>query len=454
MGLGRSKVAAKPAENSEPSAKWSKKQERAWEKDFAQSEKKKEQEEELKKQHILNDRKALLEFFEAANGLAGQTARNTMADNLQRDDPELEWKEDWNWNSEVDLQSWFGVETELMTGRVISLNLTDNKLTGTMGDSLYRLTELQSLDLSDNGEHTKNGVTFNRDLPGLTGTFPSAAQLSKLPKLKTLILAGNSLTGTLPQGLGTTCCPALEKVDVHENPELGGDISMELAKKTHFVLNIGSCNEFGNNPGPRMTLPWIRGVSFVSENLTKILWWNSEMREKKVLPPVTKEAQPHMVEESVRNGHKWSKSPPPIEYDEEGNKLPSPPQEGCDPWQEAWARELELCQKEDIYVVCHTAEFQAKFEEYTQFADDKNCEKAGFDPCYKLDEGIRAHNIIDWQRRIIMKHTGGVTMSKRLNEFGDVTIKYLAVKKAMSVHFIGNEGWGKPMPHWYQGKDD
>jgi len=453
-------VAAKPQEDDAStsavtSAKWSKKQERAWEKDFAMKEKQKEQDEELQKQLIQNDRIALLEFFEAANGLAGQTARNTMADNLQREDPELEWKEDWNWNSDVDLQSWYGIETELLTGRVISVSLTDNKLTGTMGSSLFRLTELESLDLSDNGEHSKSGITFNVGQPGLTGTFPTAQELNKLPKLKTLLLSGNSFTGSLPNGLGTeACAPALEKVDVHENPGLGGEISMELARKKHFVLNIGSCNEYGNYPGPTMTLPWLAGISFVSENLTKIMWWNDEMAEKKLKPRVTKETQRDMVKQAVKEGHKWSKNPPPIEYDEAGNQLPLKPQEGCDPWQEAWAKEIELCKKEDIYVVCHTDEFKAKFEEYQIFADEKNCETAGFDPCYKLDGGVRAHNILDWQRRMILQHTGGVTPSKRSNEFGEVTMKYLAVRRAMSVHFIGNEGWGKIMPHWWQGKDD
>jgi len=485
--VGSKKRKVKPKTFDDPNqVKWTKQEERAWDKAYEQQEKQDQREEQKKGELVERDRKALKELFESANGLKGMADWNSAEPSPN---PEFEWKEDWNWGSNTDLQQWFGIETNLLTGRVIGINLSNNHLTGTLCDSIFNLSELESMDFSNNGYHKKEGVEFNHGEEGLTGTFPTAEQLSRLKKLKTLNLAGNNFSGSLPVGIGTdACAPQLEKLDVSYNAALGGEISQKFVLKPHVVINIGHTNEHSHNvENPKMFHPWFSGASFASENLTRICWWNTDMQENRLLLPVKKSSAAEVVEAARLKGHKWAMQvPPPLppykpedgicEHGKLRRGAPKPegkivlcrtcepwqaPQEtfgelGCafHPWQEAWAAELEKYKKGDLYIVCHTAEFHEKFMDEAAFIDEEKCKVAGFDPTYLLDEGERAHNILDWERRMIMKHTGGITPTRVTNEFGEVSTKYHAVKRRTHVYFVGSEGWPKPAPHWYQGKEE
>ena len=95
------------------------------------------------------------------------------------------WDENTNWLSSMyPLDQWHGVTTDA-EGRITTLDLTYNGLTGTIPEALGNLNNLQYLDL-----------TYN----GLTGPIPET--LGQLDSLHTLSLASNDLIGTIPEALG------------------------------------------------------------------------------------------------------------------------------------------------------------------------------------------------------------------------------------------------------------
>lgn len=83
----------------------------------------------------------------------------------------------------ADGSGWFGVSCS--NGRVTSLLLQDNNLSGSLPPMIAALSELQLLGLSDNE---------------LSGPLPSTLVL--LNKLEGLFLARNRLQGSIPEGLG------------------------------------------------------------------------------------------------------------------------------------------------------------------------------------------------------------------------------------------------------------
>ena len=94
----------------------------------------------------------------------------------------------WGYNTDwlistYPLDQWYGVTID-DEGRVTSLDLSDNQLTGTIPEALGQLNNLQVLDLSGNQ---------------LTGTIPEA--LGHLENLEHLSLVGNELTGCIPSAL-------------------------------------------------------------------------------------------------------------------------------------------------------------------------------------------------------------------------------------------------------------
>ncbi|WP_428277985.1 hypothetical protein [Candidatus Palauibacter sp.] len=90
------------------------------------------------------------------------------------------WGNARGWNTDADLESWYGVAVE--EGRVRSLLLADNGLRGSFPTAIVTLSELEQLDLSNND---------------LTGGLP--VDVGYMSSLTTLLLTGNaSLDGLLP----------------------------------------------------------------------------------------------------------------------------------------------------------------------------------------------------------------------------------------------------------------
>ncbi|MDE0081131.1 MAG: Ig-like domain-containing protein [Gammaproteobacteria bacterium] len=112
------------------------------------------------------------------------------------------WRNNTNWLTDAPLDEWYGVNPwENFGGRVGTLDLRLNKLTGTIPPELGRLTELRYLGLSQNE---------------LTGTIPR--ELGSLTNLGQLSLDENYLSGAIPPEVLTL--PYLGRLDLGGNPDL------------------------------------------------------------------------------------------------------------------------------------------------------------------------------------------------------------------------------------------
>ena len=117
------------------------------------------------------------------------------------------WRNRGNWLSEAPLREWHGVATDA-SGRVTSLSLSQNQLSGEIPAELGNLTSLTGLDLSHNQ---------------LSGEIP--AELGGLTSLIGLSLRNNQLSGEIPAELGNLT--SLTGLDLSQN-RLSGEIPAEL----------------------------------------------------------------------------------------------------------------------------------------------------------------------------------------------------------------------------------
>ena len=109
------------------------------------------------------DRAALMALYEATGG--------------------KNWTRSDNWCSDKPFGDWFGVDTD-SKGRVTSIFLQQNNLTGHIPADVFSLSELIALDLQYNE---------------LTGEIP--AEVGNAKKLGTIKLQHNKLTGSIPESI-------------------------------------------------------------------------------------------------------------------------------------------------------------------------------------------------------------------------------------------------------------
>ena len=177
------------------------------------------------------------------------------------------WTRSDNWLTEAPLDDWYGVDTD-SSGRVTSLLLEGNGLSGYIPSELGSLGSLRHLDLRNNfvrGEippELGNLSTLEYlDLRanGLTGEIPP--EVGNLGSLRTLLLTGDSefnqlgwsnrLTGPIPPELGGLT--SLVTLDLSGN-DLTGEIPSELGNLgslRHLLLNFNELtgqvpSEIGN----------------------------------------------------------------------------------------------------------------------------------------------------------------------------------------------------------------
>ena len=93
------------------------------------------------------------------------------------------WRNNENWLSDASLDEWYGVTTD-DSGRVVELDLSENRLRGEIPAELGHLNNLTRLDLS---------------WSELRGAIPS--ELGNLTNLTILDLAYNQFSGSLPTEL-------------------------------------------------------------------------------------------------------------------------------------------------------------------------------------------------------------------------------------------------------------
>ena len=142
------------------------------------------------------------------------------------------WTDSTNWKTSAPLGEWYGVTTDT-AGRVTSLELPGNGLTGPIPAALGSFALLQVLDLGPG--YTASQQEF---LNALTGPIPPA--LGRLANLRILNLARNAgLTGPIPAELGNLT--NLEDLRLYHN-ELTGPIPGELGN----LGNVKRMSLFGN----------------------------------------------------------------------------------------------------------------------------------------------------------------------------------------------------------------
>ena len=152
-----------------------------------------------------SDRSALVAFYNATGG--------------------ANWENNTNWLSDAPLNLWHGVKTD-DNGRVTTLDLYSNGLTGSLPVALGNLAQLRILEL-----HYNN----------LTGPLP--AELGNLTILRFLYLGGNNLTGPLPAELSNLS--NLESLYIQGNTLLMGPLPQSLtaltALETFVFYETGLC---------------------------------------------------------------------------------------------------------------------------------------------------------------------------------------------------------------------
>ncbi len=171
---------------------------------------------------VASDRAALEALYDATDG------RN--------------WTDSTNWKASAPLGEWFGVTTD-PAGRVTSLEVPGNGLTGPIPRELGSLVNLRSLHLYQNG--------LTRPIPGELGSLvnletldlssndlmgPIPAELGGLPNLRWLALFGNDLTGPIPDELSGLA--NLEWLILSGNWELSGLLPASLRLPRLSKLDI------------------------------------------------------------------------------------------------------------------------------------------------------------------------------------------------------------------------
>ena len=190
------------------------------------------------------------------------------------------WLNRTGWLQEP-VHQWHGISLDA-SGRVISIMLSGNGLSGTLPKELGQLAKLQLLDFYYGGS---DGSTVHNEISGeippefgqlaslellqlshndLTGGIPK--ELGQLANLRRLYLNDNNLTGPIPRELGQLA--SLELLQLSRN-DLTGGIPKELGRLTKMeVLAMQSANLTGQIPQELGQLASLRQLGVAYNKLT------------------------------------------------------------------------------------------------------------------------------------------------------------------------------------------
>ena len=133
-----------------------------------------------------------------------------------------DWNDNSNWRTDAPLDDWYGVTTDAQ-GNITRLDLSGNRLTGSIPGALGSLQNLRHLYLDENQ---------------LTGSIP--IELGNLQNLQVLSLAENELTDSIPRSLGRL--GELVSMNLNEN-DLTGSVPRAL-------IGLHSLRELRINDNP------------------------------------------------------------------------------------------------------------------------------------------------------------------------------------------------------------
>ena len=148
------------------------------------------------------------------------------------------WTNSDNWLTDAPLRDWHGVQVD-SEGRVWSLSLLANALTGSIPPELGDLTRLITLQLTGTADPD---VRFRQVGDGLTGPIPP--ELGNLSELRVLALGGNNLTGPIPSELGNLS--NLRGLHLGSN-NLSGPIPSELGDLSNSIWMVLEDNDFSTS---------------------------------------------------------------------------------------------------------------------------------------------------------------------------------------------------------------
>ena len=157
------------------------------------------------------------------------------------------WRNNTNWLSTKSLSTWYGVTVS--NWEVTGLNLSGNKLSGTIPSELASLSNLRDLWLQNNR---------------LTGPLP--AELGNLSDLRELGLSDNGLTGPLPPEWGKLA--NLHYLSLHSNA-LTGTLPPAWGELDNLARMFLHSNDFtGSLPAAWGNLSNLRELFLYSNSLT------------------------------------------------------------------------------------------------------------------------------------------------------------------------------------------
>ena len=171
------------------------------------------------------------------------------------------WTQNTNWLTDAPLAEWYGVSVD-SSGRIRTINLRRNGLSGELPKEIAYLDELNNLSLAVNwiaGEipaeigSLTNLLTLSLQYNNLTGQIPP--EMARLRLLR-LNLEGNRITGPIPP-LKFSTLPLFIEVFLAKN-ELTGGIPPELSETLFWELDL-SDNEL-NGPVPALSA-WFLGLN-------------------------------------------------------------------------------------------------------------------------------------------------------------------------------------------------
>lgn len=153
-----------------------------------------------------------------------------------------QWTNAGGWNGEEPLSEWYGVETDSI-GRVMSLRLAGNGLSGTLPESLAQLSGLRHLDLADNdlgGRLPASLAALALEHFRYSGTELCVPQLESFQRWLGTIASH--------EGSGISCPPSPRSLLVAFYEATHGD---EWAENQNWLTDAPLAQWYGVSLGPR-----------------------------------------------------------------------------------------------------------------------------------------------------------------------------------------------------------
>ncbi|WP_419859669.1 leucine-rich repeat domain-containing protein [Candidatus Palauibacter sp.] len=183
------------------------------------------------------------------------------------------WTSSANWGTDAPLENWYGIAVDDSTGRVISIDLNRNNLSGEIPTEIQYFPHLRALRLDYNRLEGEIPVEIGLltelrriDIDGneFTGGIPP--EIGNLVNLEVLWMGGNRMSGPIPPELGNLA--SLEEIHLYE-AGFDGSIPEEFGNLTRLeVFRITETNIEGGLPESLAGLGRLRAIRLYGNALS------------------------------------------------------------------------------------------------------------------------------------------------------------------------------------------